>query len=94
MLDEQRQIEALAADLFNVAVPEGGTVVLLKDDGARVLVKTRSEAWVLPSGPAVVQLEEFSGCYRLTRVLVIREYLPQLPPGVRIAVDQVHVDGQ
>jgi hypothetical protein len=46
----------------------GASVVVRRDDGADFNTKTRSAAWLLPSGVAVVQVERIAGCYLLSRV--------------------------
>ncbi|MCR4319755.1 MAG: hypothetical protein NUV74_05390 [Candidatus Brocadiaceae bacterium] len=46
----------------------GYPVLVKKDDGSVVQTKTRSEAWELGHGQAVIKLEGISGGYSLDRV--------------------------
>lgn len=53
---------------WNKQNPVGTPVVVLRDNGERLETFTRSEAWVLANGQAVVQVKGISGCYALDRV--------------------------
>lgn len=58
-------------------VPVGTLVSVTKDDGSRVVTKTRSNPWKLGGGTPVVMVEGISGGYLLTRVHVLP---PSAPP--------------
>lgn len=55
-------------DNWNEQNPVGTSVIQTDDFGDEHERETRSEAWVLPSGDAVIQLTGISGCYLLERV--------------------------
>lgn len=55
-------------DAFNKLVAVGEIVQVRKDDGAKVLTKTESAAYVLSGHTAVIFLNGISGCYSLDRV--------------------------
>ena len=59
---------AYCVEHWNARRPVGQPVTVLKDDGTSVVTKTRSPAWALPSGPAVVMVDGIAGGYLLTRV--------------------------
>lgn len=52
---------------WNMHVLPGDPVIVTKDRGEQVHTTTRSQAWVQPSGQAVVLLEGISGSYLLSR---------------------------
>lgn len=60
---QQSRLAALWAD-----VRPGTPVHVRRDDGSVTVTQTRSEAWLLPSGTAVIQVVGISGCYALDRV--------------------------
>lgn len=70
MPNDNIEIHEFAVELFNAAVPVGSTVIYTDDRDSRIEVVTRSEAWVLPSGFAVVQFKGKSGSFSLARVRV------------------------
>lgn len=49
-------------DRWNSMMPVGAQVVYRKDDGSKVVTKTRTEAQVLSGHTAVVWLDGVSGC--------------------------------
>ena len=51
-----------------IDTPEGTPVVVTKDRGEQFVTKTRSMAWMLPSGVAVIMVDGISGGYSLERV--------------------------
>lgn len=57
-----------AAEKWNAKNPAGTDVEVTDDLGEVTGTQTRSEAWVLPSGHAVVQIKGKSGCVLLNRV--------------------------
>lgn len=58
----------LTAEQWNAAHPIGTEVILTRDNGAETRTVTRSEAWTLGHGQAVVKVEGISGGYALERV--------------------------
>jgi hypothetical protein len=56
------------ASEWNQNVPVGSTVIVKRDSGEIFETKTRSEAWAIPSGMALVSVEGISGGYSLDRV--------------------------
>lgn len=56
-------------DAWNSQHPPGTPVILIQDDGGQVISKTRSIAWILGHGEAVVSYEGRSGGYALSRVI-------------------------
>lgn len=56
--------------LWNEINPVGTPCVLIEDDGARTETKTRSIAWELGHGQAVVKIEGKSGGWMLERVRI------------------------
>ncbi len=60
---EQRKVDA-----WNASQPVGSPVTVRRDNGNLLETKTRSEAWVLPAGVAVVMVSGISGAYMLDRV--------------------------
>lgn len=64
--------EAAAVALCNVwneNYPKGTCVMVIRDKGEVLETKTRSEAWLTPSGGLLVSVEGISGGYRLSRVI-------------------------
>ncbi|KKM68207.1 hypothetical protein LCGC14_1463210 [marine sediment metagenome] len=60
-----------AADLvrnWNSQYPVGTKVILTNDTGGEEITATRSQAWVIPSGPPLVSVEGRAGGYLLTRI--------------------------
>lgn len=57
-----------AAKAWNQKYPVGTAVRVTNDFGDILETKTRSVAWALPSGTAVVMVEGISGGYMLERV--------------------------
>lgn len=53
---------------WNAAHPVGTEVILTDDFGKKHATKTRSEAWVLLSGDAIINVEDRSGGYLLERI--------------------------
>lgn len=77
----QREIKAqkllkshqTACSEFNAKYPIGTKVALRKDfQDEATLTETRSVAWVLPSGEAVIQVKGVSGAYLLSRVIPVK----------------------
>jgi hypothetical protein len=60
--------EQRLADEWNARHGIGRAVTVKRDNGFTMYTTTRSMAWVLESGDAVVQVEGISGCYKLDRV--------------------------
>ena len=56
-------------EAWNSQYPSGTSVIVIQDDGSRVDSKTRSIAWVLGHGEAVVSYEGRSGGYLLSRII-------------------------
>lgn len=65
-------INRLAVDLANF-FPVGTEVLYVEDDGRETPAATRSDAWQLPSGHAVIMLNGRSGCVSLERVKYTQE---------------------
>jgi len=55
---------------FNELVNIGDSVVLIEDKGSRTTTRTRSEAWIIGSGAALVKVEGKTGGYDLTRIRI------------------------
>lgn len=69
---QTRAQEALAWMKWEADPPPVGTAVeVTKDDGGKVITKTRSIAWRLGDGAPVVMVDGISGGYLLTRVRVL-----------------------
>ena len=61
--------EALAkVDAWNKAHPIGTKVIRTDDVGKEHRTKTRSEAWVIPSGMPLVKVDDIAGGYLLDRI--------------------------
>lgn len=60
-------------DAFNQKVPVGSEVYFTQDDGKKIRIKTRSRAFPLGSGHALICLEGKSGGQSLDRVEVIED---------------------
>jgi hypothetical protein len=58
---------------WNEKHPVGSECVLIKDAGDSTLTNTRSPAWLLPWGGAVVSVEGKSGGWDIGRVLFREE---------------------
>jgi hypothetical protein len=68
----QRNAEQRAWDDWQAnPVPSGAPVEVTKDDGTKVVTKTRSAPWKLGDGTPVVMVDGISGGYLLTRVRVL-----------------------
>src|SRR5580693_6402838 len=61
--------------LFNDFLPIGAPVLRIDDLGHRHKTETRSPAWVMASGHAVVQVKGLPGCFALERIEVDLERL-------------------
>lgn len=61
------------ADAFNAAYPVDTPVLAFTStrDGHAVVTRTRSEAWPLPSGVAVVLVDNVAGGIALTHIEVL-----------------------
>jgi len=70
MTDREKAITEFAVEMTNAAVLVGSTVIYIHDDGTRTEEKTRSQAWVLPSGHGVIQLVGKSGSVSLERIRI------------------------
>lgn len=58
---------------FNREYPIGTPVTVRRDNDEIMTTRTRSQAYQLPSGVAVIMVEGISGCYSLIRVTPIDE---------------------
>lgn len=58
----------MKADEFNKSFPVGSDVIYTDDFGKEHKTKTRSEAWTLGHGDAVVCIEGKSGGYDIQRI--------------------------
>ncbi len=63
------------ADCWNFRYPPGTPVYLKNDLGKIEETKTRSPAWMLPSGHTVVSVEGRSGGYSLKRITPVNVIL-------------------
>jgi hypothetical protein len=63
-----RKKQQQAADNWNARHAVGAAVTVQRDNGVILHTTTRSKAWVVESGIAVVQVEGIAGCYALERV--------------------------
>lgn len=70
MSPDELNIQELAMDLFNATVPIGSPVIYINDVGERENVTTRSEAWALGHGEAVVKIKGRAGGVALSRIRV------------------------
>jgi hypothetical protein len=68
MMARKSNREKELCDRWNKLHPIGTAVTVTKDDGRKLFTVTRSEAWLLGSGTAVISVEGISGGYKLTRV--------------------------
>ncbi len=59
---------SITAEQFNNRIPSGSMVILTDDFGQEHVTKTRSEAWELGHGAAVVMVEGRSGGYDCNRI--------------------------
>lgn len=57
-----------AAEAWNAAHPIGISVTLTLDDGRTIVTTTRSEAWLLAHGQAVIAVEGKAGGWDLKRI--------------------------
>lgn len=55
--------------VWNENYPKGTCVMVVRDNGIILETKTRSEAWLTPSGGLLVSVEGIYGGYRLSRVI-------------------------
>ncbi len=60
--------EQKLVDAWNALHPVGTPVTVRRDNGFILYTETRSVAWLLSNGDAVVQVQGISGCYKLDRV--------------------------
>lgn len=58
----------MTSEEFNKKVPVGTPVIYTDDFGVGHATKTRSEAWELGHGDAVVMLDGFTGGYDVFRI--------------------------
>ncbi len=58
-------------EAWNSQYPVGTPVIVVQDDGSHVKSETRSAAWTLEHGEAVVSYKGRSGGYLLSRVIPI-----------------------
>lgn len=65
----EQLIGAGLVEAWNSQYSSGTPVVVIQDDGSQVISKTRSIAWALGHGEAVVSYEGRSGGYALSRVI-------------------------
>ncbi len=56
---------------WNIHYPAGTAVKVVKDRGDILETRTRSEAWLTPSGGVLVSVEGISGGYSLSRVIPV-----------------------
>lgn len=77
MTDRERAIHQFAVEMMNAAVLVGSTVIYVHDDGTQTEEKTRSEAWLLPSGHGVIQLKGKSGCFSLDRIRITEKNIDE-----------------
>jgi hypothetical protein len=66
-------------EMWNSKHSVGDKVIVTKDMGEKIHAKTRSEAYLLPSGEAVIMVDGITGCYLLSRVQSDKEWRPQNP---------------
>ena len=53
---------------WNDTYPIGQPIALTEDDGSLTYTQTRSEAWELGSGQAIIKVDGKSGGYNLDRI--------------------------
>ena len=70
-MDSEQLIGTGLVKAWNSQHPSGTPVIVIQDDGSQVISKTRSIAWMLGHGEAVVSYEGQSGGYALSRVIPI-----------------------
>ncbi|GAB6037660.1 hypothetical protein JCM15519_38470 [Fundidesulfovibrio butyratiphilus] len=58
-------------DTWNLHYPIGTEVKVVKDRGEVLETRTRSQAWITPSGGVLVMIVGISGGYSLSRVIPI-----------------------
>jgi hypothetical protein len=63
-----KQREFWLVNHWNQNYPVGTPVIVTRDNGEKLETVTRSEAWQLGSGQAVISVKGISGCYSLHRV--------------------------
>lgn len=61
-------------ELWNTLYPVGTPCDLLQNDGTRLRTKTRSIAWELGHGQAVVKVEGKTGGWELERVCILEAH--------------------
>ena len=66
--DKEVEAAEAAAAAWNAAYAVGTPVDLTRDDGSILETRTRTPAWALSSGDAVVSVVGISGGYLLSRV--------------------------
>lgn len=67
--EHEQLIGAGLVEAWNSQHPSGTPVIVIQDDGSQVTSKTRSVAWTLGHGEAVVSYEGRTGGYALSRVI-------------------------
>lgn len=63
------EVGAALVEAFNREWPPGTPCTLVKDFGEAIETRTRSKAWTLGHGAAVVLVDGISGGYALERVI-------------------------
>ncbi|MEE8503966.1 MAG: hypothetical protein V3T26_05905 [candidate division NC10 bacterium] len=61
-----------AVEVWNASVSQGAAVLLIDDDGVIHATRTRSQAWLLPSGSPLVKVEGRTGGYSLFRIWLVQ----------------------
>lgn len=67
-------------DLWNALNPVGSPCDLILDNGQTFRTSTRSEAWNLGHGQAVVMVEGKSGGWMLERVRILENHIAAIHP--------------
>ena len=75
MMDREQLIGEAIVDVWNSQHPPGTPVIVIQDDGSEITSKTRTIAWSLDCGEAVVCYEGRSGGYALSRVVPIAPHV-------------------
>ncbi len=71
VMECDRLIGTGLVEAWNSQYPPGTPVIIIQDDGSHVTSKTRSAAWTLGHGEAVVSYEGRTGGYLLSRVVPV-----------------------
>ncbi len=66
--DTRKESQEQSAQDWNNRHRIGVAVTVTRDDGSKVNTVTKSDAYLLGHGQAVILLEGISGCYALDRV--------------------------